>query len=127
PVALEHERAADDDLSRGPDRDLSVVVVDELDLTYGHRLACRPGSVPHALEAHEAARLRLAESRPELRIGLGVQPLDGLGRVEPRDASETGQAAAHFGRRIEQGRQHGGEVRDMRDVVLIDEAYRLVR
>src|SRR5204862_4316483 len=58
-VALEHERAAHDDLPWCPDVHLAVVVIHELHVAHGHGLAGGAGLVPHALQGDEPAGFRL--------------------------------------------------------------------
>src|SRR5213594_3829950 len=95
-VALEHERATHDDLPRRPDGHLSIVIVHELHLADGHGLAGGAGLVPHALQGDEPAGFRLSEAGPELRPGLRVQALDGLGRVEAGDVLQAGNRLPSF-------------------------------
>src|SRR5438445_3490266 len=93
-VALEHARAAPDDLARRAGRHLAVVVVDEPQPAHRNRPAGGTGLVAHALDADEPGGPGLAEAGPELRLRLVVQPLDRGRRVEPRDVLQARQFAA---------------------------------
>ena len=88
-IPLKHDGSSPHDLSGGTHGNLIIVVVDKFHLAHRAGLSCGPQAVTGALDGDETARLGLPEPRPEISVGLRVEPLDGVGRIEAIDMSQA--------------------------------------
>src|SRR3990172_7328381 len=92
PVSLKDDRTPDDDLTGLSCGNLTIDIIDDLQIDQRTRLTGGPGSFGIGTHGREPHGLRLTIGQPELAMTEAFKSLDRIGQFHPKDMLQREEA-----------------------------------